>query len=108
MNVDVSAQRDGWLVSVTGKSAKWMQPGCTAPPTMNLRQQLQAIVSPNDHSSWDKAWKQNITPWDNGNTQPPLKQILQEPPKKELIARSIQFVDNGEAVLICYLESHEM
>ncbi|KAK7033678.1 hypothetical protein VNI00_012678 [Paramarasmius palmivorus] len=44
------------------------------------RQQLQAIVSPNDHSSWDVAWKQNITPWDNGNTQPPLKQILQELP----------------------------
>jgi methyl halide transferase len=44
------------------------------------RQKLQSIVSPDDPCSWDIAWKQNVTPWDHGNTQPPLKQILQELP----------------------------
>jgi len=33
-------------------------------------------VNENPHS-WDEAWKQNVTPWDFGAIQPPLREVTQ-------------------------------
>jgi len=37
---------------------------------------LQAMITDDPHT-WDKAWNLNITPWDAGNIQPPLREVLQ-------------------------------
>ena len=37
-----------------------------------------------------------------------LKQVFEEPPQQDFIARSIHFIEKGHAIIVCYLESHEM
>ena len=36
------------------------------------------------------------------------KPYPQEIPQQEFIARSIHFIENGQAIVVCYLETHEM
>ncbi|KAJ7136102.1 S-adenosyl-L-methionine-dependent methyltransferase [Mycena epipterygia] len=37
---------------------------------------LQAMITDDPHT-WDQAWNQNITPWDAGGIQPPLREVVQ-------------------------------
>ncbi|KAJ7660031.1 S-adenosyl-L-methionine-dependent methyltransferase [Mycena rosella] len=37
---------------------------------------LRAIIT-DDPQSWDEAWNQNVTPWDVGAIQPPLREVIQ-------------------------------
>ncbi|KAJ3768310.1 S-adenosyl-L-methionine-dependent methyltransferase [Lentinula raphanica] len=37
---------------------------------------MRSLVT-NDPKSWDILWKQNITPWDSGEIQPPLRQVIE-------------------------------
>ncbi|KAJ7236165.1 S-adenosyl-L-methionine-dependent methyltransferase [Mycena rebaudengoi] len=47
-----------------------------APLDANPRAKLREIVT-DDPQSWDKAWIQNLTPWDAGEFQPALQEIIQ-------------------------------
>lgn len=38
---------------------------------------VQEIVKSGDPSTWDLAWQANITPWDVGEIQPPLQEIIE-------------------------------
>ncbi|KAJ7484678.1 S-adenosyl-L-methionine-dependent methyltransferase [Mycena latifolia] len=42
---------------------------------LNAREKVRAIIT-DDPNTWDHVWTQNLTPWDAGDTQPPLKEIL--------------------------------
>ncbi|ESK88094.1 methyl chloride transferase [Moniliophthora roreri MCA 2997] len=46
-------------------------------PADPIRQALVAVINPKDHSSWDEAWKQSITPWDAGHAQPGLVSCIE-------------------------------
>ncbi|KAF9003215.1 S-adenosyl-L-methionine-dependent methyltransferase [Cyathus striatus] len=37
---------------------------------------LRDVIRSDDPTSWDDAWKAKITPWDAGDTQPPLKEAI--------------------------------
>ncbi|KIK65933.1 hypothetical protein GYMLUDRAFT_38405 [Collybiopsis luxurians FD-317 M1] len=37
---------------------------------------MGAIIT-EDPKSWETAWKTNVTPWDSGEIQPPLKQVIE-------------------------------
>ncbi|KAK7033654.1 hypothetical protein VNI00_012654 [Paramarasmius palmivorus] len=41
-----------------------------------IRQRLRDMVDGQGHNSWDNVWKESVTPWDHGETQPPLKQVI--------------------------------
>ncbi|KAI0050404.1 S-adenosyl-L-methionine-dependent methyltransferase [Auriscalpium vulgare] len=38
---------------------------------------LRTIIKPDEQNTWDEAWKQNVTPWDAGGSQPPLRALLE-------------------------------
>ncbi|KAJ7076112.1 S-adenosyl-L-methionine-dependent methyltransferase [Mycena belliarum] len=42
----------------------------------NVSEKLRAIIT-DDPYTWDEAWKQNLTSWDAGDIQPPLREIVQ-------------------------------
>ncbi|KAK7046729.1 S-adenosyl-L-methionine-dependent methyltransferase [Favolaschia claudopus] len=46
----------------------------TQPTTVMAK--VREIITDDPHS-WDEAWKQNLTPWDFGRIQPPLKEVTQ-------------------------------
>ncbi|EEB97264.1 hypothetical protein MPER_03459, partial [Moniliophthora perniciosa FA553] len=46
-------------------------------PADPIRQALVSVINPKDHSSWDEAWKQSITPWDTGHAQPGLVSCIE-------------------------------
>ncbi|KAI3614129.1 hypothetical protein WG66_010698 [Moniliophthora roreri] len=46
-------------------------------PQDPIRQRLCSLINPNNPSSWDDAWRQSVTPWDAGQTQPALVHLLQ-------------------------------
>ncbi|KAJ7149035.1 Alpha/Beta hydrolase protein [Mycena crocata] len=37
---------------------------------------LRSIITDDPHT-WDEAWNQNVTPWDAGEIQPPLREVTQ-------------------------------
>jgi len=41
---------------------------------MSVQARLREIVS---SSGWDEAWKEQVTPWDAGNVQPPLRDLIE-------------------------------
>ncbi|KAJ7833114.1 S-adenosyl-L-methionine-dependent methyltransferase [Mycena olivaceomarginata] len=45
-------------------------------PDNPIRAKIREIITDNPHS-WDDAWKQNVTPWDAGAIQPPLREVTQ-------------------------------
>ncbi|KAJ7749338.1 S-adenosyl-L-methionine-dependent methyltransferase [Mycena maculata] len=49
------------------------------PPTAANRSQmtkLREIITDDPHT-WDQAWVENVTPWDVGVSQPPLREVVQ-------------------------------
>ncbi|KIK64388.1 hypothetical protein GYMLUDRAFT_39937 [Collybiopsis luxurians FD-317 M1] len=42
----------------------------------DIHTRLKSIIT-DDPQSWETAWKENVTPWDFGETQPPLKQVIE-------------------------------
>ncbi|ESK88092.1 thiol methyltransferase 1 [Moniliophthora roreri MCA 2997] len=55
------------------------------------RERLRKLIDPQDASSWDEAWKQSITPWDAGQSQPPLVQLFQ--------SNEVDLATNGRAIV---------
>ncbi|EDR06982.1 uncharacterized protein LACBIDRAFT_299451 [Laccaria bicolor S238N-H82] len=49
------------------------------------------IVKDNDLSTWDLAWRQNVTPWDAGDVQPSLKEAVE--------SSEIEFPREGRALV---------
>ncbi|TFK38097.1 S-adenosyl-L-methionine-dependent methyltransferase [Crucibulum laeve] len=51
----------------------------TAPPVATLPgfSTLAQIIKSDDPSSWDQAWQNKITPWDAGDSQPPLREAIE-------------------------------
>ncbi|EAU90061.1 thiol methyltransferase 1 [Coprinopsis cinerea okayama7 len=43
-----------------------------------IRAKMQEIFKPDDRHSWDLLWKENITPWDAGDAQPSLIELIEE------------------------------
>jgi len=39
--------------------------------------QFKKMLAENPDSGWDTAWKQDITPWDAGKIQPPLRDLIE-------------------------------
>ncbi|KAJ7128088.1 hypothetical protein C8R46DRAFT_1237108 [Mycena filopes] len=37
---------------------------------------MREVITDNPHS-WDEAWNKNLTPWDTGGIQPPLREVTQ-------------------------------
>ncbi|KZT02033.1 thiol methyltransferase 1 [Laetiporus sulphureus 93-53] len=37
---------------------------------------LRELVAQDPGSGWDNAWKEKVTPWDAGQSQPPLRELL--------------------------------
>jgi len=48
------------------------QPVAKNPDVVRMRELIT-----DDPLSWDQAWKQNVTPWDAGEIQPPLREVTQ-------------------------------
>ncbi|KAF7981578.1 hypothetical protein HWV62_32614 [Athelia sp. TMB] len=46
--------------------------------TLNLEpgEKLRKLVAEDPINGWDKAWQKSVTPWDRGNVQPPLRDLL--------------------------------
>ncbi|KAH9916762.1 thiol methyltransferase 1 [Epithele typhae] len=40
------------------------------------RAQMQALIAEHKEKGWDEAWKKAVTPWDVGQVQPPLAELL--------------------------------
>ncbi|KAF5351121.1 hypothetical protein D9756_008222 [Leucocoprinus leucothites] len=38
---------------------------------------MRKLVNPDVPGSWDTAWKAGVTPWDAGDVQPPLKEVIE-------------------------------
>ncbi|KAF8647989.1 hypothetical protein AX16_006419 [Volvariella volvacea WC 439] len=38
---------------------------------------LQSIIKGDDVQTWDQVWKLQVTPWDAGFSQPPLKEVVE-------------------------------
>ncbi|KAJ7637068.1 S-adenosyl-L-methionine-dependent methyltransferase [Roridomyces roridus] len=51
---------------------------------------LRSIVN-QDPSSWDQAWAQSVTPWDAGQSQPPLLEVLR--------SGEVEFPRSGRALV---------
>ncbi|KAJ6631194.1 S-adenosyl-L-methionine-dependent methyltransferase [Mycena sp. CBHHK59/15] len=49
---------------------------------------LRAIITDDPHT-WDQAWNQNVTPWDTGDIQPPLREVLR--------SEEVKFPTSGRA-----------
>ncbi|KIJ95291.1 hypothetical protein K443DRAFT_683129 [Laccaria amethystina LaAM-08-1] len=49
------------------------------------------IVKENDLSTWDLAWRENVTPWDAGDVQPSLKEAVE--------SSGIEFPREGRALV---------
>ncbi|KAG2003624.1 thiol methyltransferase 1 [Coprinopsis cinerea AmutBmut pab1-1] len=56
-----------------------------------IREKVRNTVKPDDHTSWDLLWKQNVTPWDAGESQPSLIELIEE--------SGIDFPRNGKALV---------
>ncbi|KAF9269350.1 thiol methyltransferase 1 [Marasmius fiardii PR-910] len=59
-------------------------------PSPEERKQVQRIVT-DDPKSWDELWKQNITPWDGGQMQPPLRSLIE--------SKELDFPATGRALV---------
>jgi len=44
---------------------------------VDMKAMMRKIVNPAVVSTWDDAWKVNVTPWDSGDIQPPLKELIE-------------------------------
>ncbi|KAF8886577.1 S-adenosyl-L-methionine-dependent methyltransferase [Infundibulicybe gibba] len=50
----------------------------TAPVAKNpLNMRIHAIIKQDDVGTWDQAWRENVTPWDVGQCQPPLREVVE-------------------------------
>ncbi|KAH9926432.1 S-adenosyl-L-methionine-dependent methyltransferase [Fomitopsis serialis] len=38
---------------------------------------VRELIREDPSAGWDKAWQQNVTPWDAGQSQPPLRDLLE-------------------------------
>ncbi|KAJ6631225.1 S-adenosyl-L-methionine-dependent methyltransferase [Mycena sp. CBHHK59/15] len=56
----------------------------------DMRKMVRKIVT-DDPNTWDKAWSQNITPWDAGDIQPPLREVL--------TSGEVEFPTSGRALV---------
>ncbi|KAJ7627662.1 S-adenosyl-L-methionine-dependent methyltransferase [Mycena polygramma] len=45
-------------------------------PTAPDRVRIRELITDDPHS-WDQAWQQNVTPWEAGEIQPPLREVTQ-------------------------------
>ncbi|KZP24654.1 S-adenosyl-L-methionine-dependent methyltransferase [Athelia psychrophila] len=52
---------------------------------------LQQIIGQDPTNGWDTAWQQNLTPWDRGNVQPPLRDLL--------VSDQVDWPRNGRALV---------
>ncbi|KAI0786354.1 S-adenosyl-L-methionine-dependent methyltransferase [Abortiporus biennis] len=41
------------------------------------QEQVRAIIAQDNLNGWETAWKENLTPWDAGDVQPPLKDLIE-------------------------------
>ncbi|KAH8113360.1 S-adenosyl-L-methionine-dependent methyltransferase [Phellopilus nigrolimitatus] len=57
----------------------------------NAIQRMRELLSDNGGSGWDKAWQENLTPWDHGEIQPSLAEALQLP--------VLNLLSNGKALV---------
>ncbi|KAJ3533310.1 hypothetical protein NM688_g7303 [Phlebia brevispora] len=46
------------------------------PPITVAMTQVRAFIAESGDSGWDRAWKENVTPWDGGDVQPPLRDLI--------------------------------
>ncbi|KAG6889662.1 hypothetical protein C0995_015778 [Termitomyces sp. Mi166 len=53
--------------------------------------QLRQIVKSGEPSTWDNAWRANVTPWDAGEFQPPLREVVE--------SSDIDFARHGRALV---------
>lgn len=60
----------------------------------SLRELLNAKVAKGDHSGWDDAWAQNLTPWDRQGAQPALLWALQHSETSQYLPK-----DGGKALI---------
>jgi len=44
---------------------------------LSVMEKVRAIVKDDDPKSWDIAWQAKLTPWDNGEIQPPLREVIE-------------------------------
>ncbi|KAF8869993.1 S-adenosyl-L-methionine-dependent methyltransferase [Infundibulicybe gibba] len=50
----------------------------TAPTTKNpTNSRIHGIIKEDDVGTWDQAWRENVTPWDIGQCQPPLREVVE-------------------------------
>ncbi|RDB16040.1 putative thiol methyltransferase 2 [Hypsizygus marmoreus] len=54
-------------------------PSNPIPPVASLPDvaKVREIIKGDDPSTWDIAWQANLTPWDGGDIQPPLREIIE-------------------------------
>ncbi|KAF5380156.1 hypothetical protein D9615_006141 [Tricholomella constricta] len=60
-------------------------------PTFTDREKIREIIKSTDLSTWDQAWQANVTPWDTGDVQPPLKGLIE--------SGAIDFPQHGRALV---------
>ncbi|TFK56081.1 S-adenosyl-L-methionine-dependent methyltransferase [Heliocybe sulcata] len=39
---------------------------------------IKQLIAEDPVGAWDKAWKENVTPWDAGEVQPPLRDLVEQ------------------------------
>lgn len=62
-----------------------------SPSGPTVMEKLREIISADKEKGWDNAWKAAVTPWDAGDIQPPLKDLLE--------SREINFATSGKALV---------
>ncbi|KAG9018537.1 hypothetical protein FRB90_011513 [Tulasnella sp. 427] len=58
--------------------------------------QLRKLIGENGAGGWDAAWQEGVTPWDRGNSQPPLKEFIESDEGKALVGKR----NEGARVLV--------
>jgi len=56
-----------------------------------VMEQLRTIIDEDKEKGWDRAWKENLTPWDAGAVQPPLEDLLR--------SEQFSFATSGKALV---------
>ncbi|GBE79312.1 S-adenosyl-L-methionine-dependent methyltransferase [Sparassis latifolia] len=46
-------------------------------PGNPIQQRVRDLISEHREAGWDKAWQENVTPWDAGQPQPALRQLVE-------------------------------
>ncbi|RDB15912.1 putative thiol methyltransferase 2 [Hypsizygus marmoreus] len=59
--------------------------------TTSVDQALRELIKADDPSSWDNAWKADITPWEAGDVQPPLRELIE--------SGEVDFPQHGRALV---------